>query len=460
MLTLAFCLNDPEHFYRGKMMGERKLERSIPYNLEAAANKAAREDDEFVIEAFQERKKTLRLKRVRYLVKGAKSFSFDTTSGEMALPLFLESEDEMNQYELVLIKHLGAKTHDHRSRYIFRSLGQAPFRLNGTLTYEAFVERGDTIDIGYNRLHFPRPKTQLRVASAEENLLSPEMIGSLLNVMIEGETGTGKTTLARNIHEESKRHGPFVHLNLSSFSPGLIESELFGHVRGAFTGAMTEKKGAILEAGKGTLFLDEIDSLTPELQTKLLLFLDNHEVRAVGGGHSVKANVRLIFASGTPLRQLIGQDKMRRDFYYRLTSGIVLSLESLRQNPEKIKEHCLQFERDHYSILSDDLISFYQQCPWPGNLRQLYAHLHKKKILSGGKKLIVDQSDYALKDEGCPSASFYPEEWKTLEQVKLEYCMSIFNKVDKNISRASKLLEISPNTLKAFLNKSRDHEIV
>lgn len=438
-------------------MGERALERTITYALESSVGmKGAREDDEFLIEAFQERKKTFRLKRFRYLIKTAKNFHFDFIRSEMTLPVF---EKENSEFELVLVKHSNARSYDQRARYLLRSLGAMPFRLNGVSTYEAFIERGDSVDIGYNRIHFLRPGSHLKIASTT-SLLTSEMMNSSLNIMIEGETGTGKTTLAKAVHEQSKRQGRFIHLNLSSFSPSLIESELFGHVKGAFTGAVNEKKGAILEAQKGTLFLDEIDSLSLELQTKLLLFLDNQEVRAVGGSHAVKANARLIFASGSRLKELIDEGKMRRDFYYRLTSGIIVSLESLRHRPEKIRDYCLQFENEQFCVVSEELISFYQECPWPGNLRQLFSHLQKKKILAGGKQLMLDQSDFALKDEMCPVSSVMMSELKTLEQIKMDYCLNVFNKANKNISKASKLLEISPNTLKAMLEKSRSNEVV
>jgi hypothetical protein len=437
-------------------MGERNLERTIHIALENSIGaKGAREDDDFVIEAFQERKKTFRLKRFRYLIKTANRFSFDFTRAEIYLPVF---EKVSSEFELVLIKPDNAKSYDHRSRYLLRSLGVMPFKLNGIFTYEAFVERGDAIDIGFNRIHFKRPASHLKLET-DDSMLSPEMMTSSLNVMIEGETGTGKTTLAKSVHESSKRPGQFIHLNLSSFSPALIESELFGHVKGAFTGAINEKKGAILEANKGTLFLDEIDSLSLELQTKLLLFLDSHEVRAVGGNHTVKADVRLIFASGTVLKKLVAEEKMRRDFYYRLTSGIVVSLESLRLKPKKIREYCLEFEREQFCVLSEDVITFYCGCPWPGNLRQLFSHLQKKKILAFGKKIILDRSDYALKDE-CVLSHSVISEMKTLEQMKMDYCFNVYNKAEQNISKASKLLEISPNTLKAMLEKLRGYEVV
>ncbi len=429
-------------------MGERNLDRLITHSLESSIGlRGVREDDEFTLDIFQERKRTLRLKRFKYHIRTALSFSFDGTTGEIHLPVF---DKEFHEYELQLIKNTTSHDFDEKSRFLLRSLGKFPFRLNGVHSFEAFIERGDVVDIGFNSIHFLRPHTHLKL-STEENLISTDMIRSPLNIMIEGETGTGKTTLAKAIHEESNRIGKFIHLNLSSFSPGLIESELFGHVKGAFTGAIVEKKGAILEANKGTLFLDEIDSLSIELQTKLLLFLDNHEVRAVGGSNAQKADVRILFASGTKMKKLIAEEKMRRDFYYRLTSGIVVSLDSLRDKPDKIRDFCLEFEKNNFCVISEELLQFYTECSWPGNIRQLLSHLKKKKILSGGKKIILDKSDYSLLEDMGHATNLENHQLKSLEQVKMDYCLSIFNKSDKNITRASKLLEISPNTLKAML---------
>ncbi|RPJ68885.1 MAG: sigma-54 factor interaction domain-containing protein [Alphaproteobacteria bacterium] len=288
--------------------------------------------------------------------------------------------------------------------------------------------------------------------SQEQSLPPEEIIKSDLNIVIEGETGTGKTTLAKMIHEESGRSGRFVHLNLSSFAPSLIESEVFGHVKGAFTGAITEKRGAILEAHRGTLFLDEIDSLSIELQTKLLLFLDGHEFRSVGGSLPQKVDVRLIFASGTKMKTLIDQQKMRKDFYYRLTSGAVVPLMSLRDQTERIREICLEFEKNNFIILSSDLIDYYQQCPWPGNIRHLTSHLHKKKILSNGKKMILDRVDYDLLSDKVQACGFESHQLKSLEEIKMDYCLNVYMKADKNFLKASKLLDISPNTLKSLLS--------
>src|SRR5690606_12983163 len=123
---------------------------------------------------------------------------------------------------------------------------------------------------------------------------SKKIIQSNLPILIEGETGTGKTTLAKSIHQMSERSGEFVHVNLSAFSENLMESELFGHLKGAFTGAYNDKKGAIERANNGTLFLDEIDSTSIAVQTKLLLFLDNYKLSPVGSGVMKKINCRIL----------------------------------------------------------------------------------------------------------------------------------------------------------------------
>ena len=162
-------------------------------------------------------------------------------------------------------------------------------------------------------------------------------LNSSMPILLIGETGTGKTTIAKKIHDESGVGGNFVHLNLSSFSQSLIESEIFGHRKGAFTGAISDKKGAILEANKGTLFLDEIDSIDISLQTKLLTFLDNGEFRAVGGGSNT-SDVRMIYSSGKNIKDLVASGEMRLDFYFRLKNSLCLEVPNLRDNKDYLKD--------------------------------------------------------------------------------------------------------------------------
>lgn len=404
-----------------------------------------RESDDFILDIFQERKKTFKLNRTKYTIHCGVKFEFDFTRAVITVPFFGKHE---GSFELELVSDNHSGNHDEKSRYLFRSTGERAFRLNGIHCFEAFLERGDVLDIGFNRIHFPRIES-----TSSPDQLSKKVIQSPIAVLIEGETGTGKTTLAKKIHEESGRSGRFVHLNLSAFAPSLIESELFGHVKGAFTGAMNSKRGAILEAHKGTLFLDEIDSLTMDLQTKLLLFLDNYEVRAVGGESSTVADVRMIFASGSKLSQRVENQEMRKDFYYRLQAGCSVMLESLRSRPERIREFCTKFENDQAVVFDKELIIFYSTCAWPGNIRQLQSHMMKKKILSEGKKLVFDNLDKELIAGKVNVERINMGEISSLETMKVEYCHQVYLKMDRNLSKTAKTLQLCQNTLKAYLNK-------
>lgn len=425
-----------------------KEERTIINLLEASVGlTGVRDSDEFSIMVFQEGKKSYKLNRFKYTIKGADKFHFDFIKSEISLPYFHKDNCE---YELILTNTSQSVRNNSASRYLLRSTAHVPFRLNGVWSFEAFIERGDLVDIGFNRIHFNMP-----VLLSEDDLLNQvpaEIIASNLSILIEGETGTGKTTLAKKIHEASGVAGEFVHLNLSSFSVGLIESELFGHIKGAFTGAFTNKKGAFVQAHRGTLFLDEIDSLPRELQTKLLLFLENFEVRPVGGEISQKVNVRLIFASGRNLKTLVDDQIFRSDFYYRLISGHALKLQNLTTNKDAIKKFCKKFANDEMVVLSDDLISYYEKMSWPGNIRQLKSHLVKKKIFAHGKKFIFDKFDEELCErtvQDQTNAHLVP-----LEKIKFEYCLNAYFKMGKNIRQTSKALQISENTLRVILKKN------
>ena len=434
----------------GKHMLAAKSERSIIHSLEASVGiNGVREDDEVIVNLFQDKPRKIKLKRTLYSIKPGVRFEFATKESQISLPIF---DNQSNEFELQLIPHFAARGFSDKSRYLLRSLGPVPFKLNGACCFEAFLERGDRVEIGLNSLHFLKSdfeKNELEL----DYLISPALIQSSLNIVIEGETGTGKTTLAKKIHEDSQRSGPFIHLNLSAFSQNLIESELFGHVKGAFTGALNDKKGALLEAHRGTLFLDEIDSIGIDLQTKLLLFLDNQEVRAVGGSISRIADVRLVFAAGRSLKNLVEKNQMRRDFYFRISSGASIELKSLREQPEKIKNFCLNYEDQFNVNIPSELIAFYEDQTWPGNLRQLKGHLDKKKVLSNGKKFSLDQVDYDLLEDALSQTTTNAEGVKTLEQIKRDYCLSIYQKLNKNLKRSAKVLDIIPNTMKVLIKK-------
>ena len=333
-------------------------------------------------------------------------------------------------------------------RYKIKRIKGEYFKINDVYSSKSFCSRGDKIYIQYNEIKLDY---NLENNKFENHLPSKRITRSNLPILIQGETGTGKTHLAKEIHIQSEKMGSFVHLNLSSFSTSLLESEIFGHVKGAFTGAMTDKKGAIAEAEGGTLFLDEIDSLPIDIQTKLLLFLDSHKVRAVGGCRDKKHNVRLIYASGSNLKDAVNNKEMRRDFYYRLSSGHEISLPSLREKPELIKNVVKNFMQNEGVAISRLLIDFYLKQLWPGNIRQLLGHLEMKKVIHGKSLFKIEEEDLALVDENIINVGELA--CKKLEDVKSDYVFNIYNKLNRDINRSAEVLGIAKNTVRVLLGK-------
>ncbi len=213
---------------------------------------------------------------------------------------------------------------------------------------------------------------------------------SELPVLILGPTGSGKELTARELHRRSGRPGPLVAVNCSAFSESLMESELFGHVKGAFTGAASDRKGAIESAQHGTLFLDEVADLSPRLQSLLLRVIQEHEVRKVGSDHSVRVDVRFVSATHRPLDELAATGVFRRDLLYRL-QGTALRLPSLRERshefpylmPRLVTMIAKANKRDAPE-LAMGLAQALARLPWPGNVREL-RHAIERALLRCGK---------------------------------------------------------------------------
>ncbi len=342
-------------------------------------------------------------------------------------------------------------------RFVLRTLKGNPFWLNGTAAKEAYVERLDRLFIDDNKMNFD-PFDLREVIDRHFDhpvLMEQALISSDLKILIQGETGTGKTHLASKIHSKSERRGKFVAINLSSFNPLLIESELFGHKKGSFTGATSDKSGAFEEAANGTLFLDEIDSLPMELQTKLLSFLDNKQFRRVGEMKERSITTRLIFASGRKLEELVYQGKFRKDFFYRLKSGHTLDLHSLRNDPDKIRQACQYFCLKEGVSLSKKLTDFYETLAWPGNLRQVFGHLEKKKILSRSTKLEFDHLDEELLIKSSDLTSLNaPFELRSMREWKEDYVKKAIGLCEGNLALAARKLRITEKTVKSILENS------
>jgi transcriptional regulator with PAS, ATPase and Fis domain len=214
---------------------------------------------------------------------------------------------------------------------------------------------------------------------------------SRANVLIQGETGTGKGLIANAVHFSSiNRKGPFVHVNCASLPENLLESELFGHVRGAFTGAITDRQGRLELARDGTLFLDEIGELSPAMQAKLLKVVEEKQFEKVGGAKTIKADVRIISASNRELEKAIKNNIFREDLYYRL-NVIPIHVPPLRHRIEDIPyliEHFIERlntkSRKEIKGVSSEVLDVFLKYSWPGNVRELenvleYASLHCKE---------------------------------------------------------------------------------
>ncbi|MGE5192413.1 MAG: sigma 54-interacting transcriptional regulator, partial [Deltaproteobacteria bacterium] len=220
--------------------------------------------------------------------------------------------------------------------------------------------------------------------------------GSQSSVLIRGESGTGKELLAMALHDNSpRRHGPMVSVHCGALSAGLLESELFGHVKGAFTGAHRDKMGRFEMANGGTLFLDEIGDISLETQIKLLRVLQQREFEPVGGTRTVQVDVRLIAATHQNLEQLISEGKFREDLYYRL-NVISIALPPLRERAEDIIELALYFlnraaERagKRISHLDDDVISALKRYSWPGNIRELENAIERAVVMAEGPAITL-----------------------------------------------------------------------
>ena len=228
------------------------------------------------------------------------------------------------------------------------------------------------------------------------NILSQvEMIAKSDSVtLIQGETGTGKELIARSIHTQSPRsNGPFVTLNCAAIPGPLLESEFFGHERGAFTGATTQTQGRFQQADNGTLFLDEIGDLSLELQPKLLRALQEQEFERLGSGRTIRVNVRVIAATNQNLAQLVSARQFRADLYYRL-NVIPIYLPPLRERCEDIPGLVQHFVRKFSARLNkpihtipDEVLEFLKFYDWPGNIRELQNVIERAVVLSPGTVL-------------------------------------------------------------------------
>ncbi len=274
-------------------------------------------------------------------------------------------------------------------------------------------------------------------------------------VYIQGESGTGKELIANTIwHYSTRKDSPFIALNCATLSENLIESEIFGHEKGAFTNAYQTKHGIVEVADRGTLFLDEIGEMPIALQAKILRFLDSGEFRRVGSNKTLRVDVRVLAATNKDLTDLIKSGNFREDLYYRL-NVINITIPPLRERKEDIIELARYFLGKYSRKLMKNVTDFSPETldmltgyPWPGNVRELENVVERAVIL-------CDADRIEPRDLSIPSAASSPvvDRNRSLEEMEKDYILRVLRDANGNQSKASQLLGIDRKTLYLKLKK-------
>lgn len=274
------------------------------------------------------------------------------------------------------------------------------------------------------------------------------------SVLLMGESGTGKELVAKAIHRSSnRRQGPLITINCGAIPEALLESELFGHEKGSFTSADTQRKGKFEYADGGTLFLDEVGELSAGLQVKLLRFLQEHRIERVGGRETIQVDVRVIAATNRDIKQEITEKRFREDLYYRL--GVVtLVVPPLRERIEDavllakvfLQTFSLQYQKE-ITGFSGEAMAAIKSYPWPGNVRELENRVKRAVIMSEGRLLTT--SDLELPVEATVSKSLR----EVRDQLEKEQIQKALIKHNWNISKAASELDISRPTLHVLIKK-------
>jgi DNA-binding NtrC family response regulator len=283
---------------------------------------------------------------------------------------------------------------------------------------------------------------------------------SFANVLIHGETGTGKELVARAVHEASVRHGkPFITLDCSALARELLESELFGHERGAFTGASDRHIGRFERANGGTFFLDEVSNIDLAVQAKLLRVLQTRTFERVGGQKSISVDVRIIAATNRPLEELVGNGSFREDLYHRL-NVVQIDLPPLRERPEDVPPLATEFLRrfarqnnKNVRGFTDAAMATLASYPWPGNVRELENVVLQAVVLA--KSALIDSTDLAKRIVLAPSTAGPGTSGlaNQLSEPEKQILINTLRQHAGNIKRTAETLDISRTTLYAKLRK-------
>ena len=315
----------------------------------------------------------------------------------------------------------------------------------------------DEVQAKYNYEEIVGQSTALQETLRQAQLVAP----TDSSVLILGETGTGKELVCRAIHHQSPRSGePLVKLNCAAIPSGLIESELFGHEKGAFTGAIAQKRGRFELAHEGTIFLDEIGDIPLETQPKLLRLLQEQEFERVGGSRTIQVDVRVIAATHRDLAQMVEESAFREDLFYRL-NVFPVHLPPLRRRPEDIpllaryfaQRVCARLGRPaaEFSDAATERLTAYE---WPGNVRELENIVERAVILCGGGT--IDREHVQVESRDAPAAEDTAEEIRPLQEMEREHIVAALRATQGKVSGrggAAERLGLKPSTLDSRIKK-------
>jgi DNA-binding NtrC family response regulator len=287
---------------------------------------------------------------------------------------------------------------------------------------------------------------------------------SRASVLITGESGTGKELVAAAIHQHSPRaSGPFVKLHCAALAETLLESELFGHERGSFTGAVARRDGRFQQADRGTLFLDEIGEISQATQVKLLRFLQEHEFERVGGNQTVKVDVRVVAATNRNLLQLVKEGRFREDLYYRL-NVVSIDMPALRDRPSDIPllaAHFLApYAKQNDKVIhgfSDEALRQLVRYSWPGNVRELENAIERAVVVCRGDQIRAEDLAPSIlaaapaRDDGMPSIP-----GASLAELERYAILKTLEHTGGSTSRASEILKVSPRKIQYKLHEYQD----
>ncbi len=366
--------------------------------------------------------------------------------------------DDFCTFEGRPVAEWGLDPEEMRNYYAVNDLGEEINRLQNALhqVRSELVRQNAEVQIlrrqgGVRRTGSDEHGIIFRSESIAKLLVLAEKVAPTgATVLIQGESGTGKEILARFIHEKSGRgREPFMAVNCAALPPNLLESELFGHVKGSFTGADSDKKGLFVEAGRGTLFLDEVGELPLELQAKILRAIQEKEVRQVGGLKGIPIQARIITATNRDLRAMVAEGTFREDLFYRL-AVFPLLVTPLRQRREDIlllARHFLGKFRQEHPGFSPEAVRKLEAYTWPGNVRELENWIEYAVVLAGDERILPEHLPISSPQDAQNPMGNLALDLPSAEELERRYISLVLEHTGGNKSEAARILGLSISTL-------------